>query len=95
MDFNQIYQTIVSEPLYLSLVIIFMLIIVYSVLKKFFKILIVALTVLVVYISFLIYTGGDLPGESEEIINPIINQAGEIIKDVSNQLKNLSNEIKD
>ena len=41
----------------------------------------------IVYISFLIYTDGDLPGESEEIILPIIDEAGKVIKDISNQLQ--------
>jgi hypothetical protein len=68
-----------------------MLIIAYSILKKFFKLLMFIFITLVIYISFLIYTGSDLPGESENVINPMIDEAGKIIKDLSNQLQNLSN----
>tara|TARA_B110000263_G_scaffold51096_1_gene42799 strand:- start:423 stop:590 length:168 start_codon:yes stop_codon:yes gene_type:complete len=46
---------------------------------------------LVIYISFLIYTDGDLPGESEKIINPMMDEAGKLIKDLSNHLQDLSN----
>jgi len=78
MDSQIILDTIINEPIYLSIVIIFILIIIYSILKKFFKILIFTLSCLVLYVSYLVYTGGDLPGNSEEIINPILNKAEEL-----------------
>ena len=90
MDFNQIYTTIINEPIYLTISIIFLLIAVYSILKKFFKLLIGTLAILFIYIGFLIYTGEDLPGDSEELINPLIDNAGKIIESVTNQLKSLS-----
>jgi len=90
MDIELIYQTIISEPIYLSIAVIFILITVYSILKKCFKLLILALTILLCYIGFLIYTGEDLPGDSEEIINPMIDQAGELIKNASDKLQEMS-----
>ena len=91
MNYEHLYDTIISEPIYLTLVIIFILIIVYSILKKFFKLLMFIFISLVIYISFLIYTDGDLPGESEKIINPMMDEAGKLIKDLSNHLQDLSN----
>ena len=90
MDFNQIYTTIINEPIYLTISIIFLLIAVYSILKKFFKLLICTLAILFIYIGYLIYSGEDLPGDSEELINPLIDNAGKIIDSVTNQLKSLS-----
>ena len=78
MDSQIILDTIINEPIYLAIVIIFILIIIYSILKKFFKILLIALTCLIVYVGYLIYSGGDLPGESEEIINPFLEKAEEL-----------------
>ncbi len=91
MDFESIYKTIISEPIYLSLVIIFLLIIIYSILKKFFKLLMLTFISIIVYISFLIYTDGDLPGESEQLIKPMINEAGKVLDDLSNHLQEISN----
>ena len=88
MNYNDIITTIVDEPIYLSICVIFTLIIIYSLLKKFFKLLVVALSVLLIYIGFLIYNGDDLPGDSDDIINPIIDNAGNIINDLTNKLKN-------
>jgi Ca2+/Na+ antiporter len=90
MEFENIYQTIISEPIYLSIAVIFILITVYSILKKFFKLLIVVLSILLIYIVFLIYTGEDLPGESEDFIHPMIDQAEELIKNASDKLQELS-----
>ena len=85
MDSLIIIETIVNEPIYLSIVIIFILIIIYSILKKFFKILIFALSCLLLYIGYLIYTGGDLPGNSEEIINPLLDKADELKEKAINE----------
>ena len=90
MDYQDLYNTIISEPIYLSLVIIFLLIIIYSILKKFFKLLILGFFAIIIYISFLIYTDGDLPGDSEELIIPMIDEAGKAINDLSNQLQEMS-----
>ena len=90
MNYENLYSTIISEPLYLTLLIIFILIIIYSILKKFFKLLLFVFFSLVIYISFQIYTEGDLPGESENIIIPIIDEAVKVIEEVSNQLQDIS-----
>ena len=83
MNFNEVYTTIISEPLYLSIAILLILSIIYSVLKKFFKLLIIALTCLIIYLGYLIYTNQDLPGDSDELIYPFIestlNKATKII----------------
>ena len=90
MNYENLYSTIISETLYLTLLIIFILIIIYSILKKFFKLLLFVFFSLVIYISFQIYTEGDLPGESENIIIPIIDEAVKVIEEVSNQLQDIS-----
>ncbi len=85
MESQIIIDTIINEPIYLSIVIIFILIIIYSILKKFFKILIFALSCLLLYIGYLVYTGGDLPGNSEDIINPLLDKADELKEKAINE----------
>ena len=86
MDFNEIIDIILSEPIYLSIVVLFLLAFIYSVLKKFFKLLIIILLGLISYISFLIYTNQDLPGDSDEIIYPLIDSAKEKANDIIEEL---------
>ena len=77
MDINKITDIIVSEPIYLSIIVLFILAFVYSVLKKFFKLLIIVLITLIAYVCFLIYTNQDLPGDSDELIYPLLDDAKE------------------
>ena len=86
MDFNEIIDIILSEPIYLSIVVLFLLAFIYSVLKKFFKLLIIILLGLISYISFLIYTNQDLPGDSDELIYPLIDSAKEKANDIIEEL---------
>ena len=86
MDFNEIIDIILSEPIYLSIVVLFLLAFIYSVLKKFFKLLIIILLGLISYISFLIYTNQDLPGDSDEFIYPLIDSAKEKANDIIEEL---------
>ena len=77
MQYNEILNIIVSEPIYLAIAILLFLSFIYSVLKKFFTLLIIILLSLVGYILFLIYIGEDLPGESDQVIYPFIETAKE------------------
>jgi len=86
MEFEQIIKTITNEPIYLSIVVLLMLTLVYSVLKKFFKLLIIALACLIVYLLFLVATNKDLPGDYDEVIynqlDTVKEKANDIIDDI-------------
>ena len=78
---------IISEPLYLTIVILLILSIIYTILKRFFKLLICVLSCLVIYVAYLIVTDQDLPGDSDDLIYPMIDstieKANEILDEVS------------
>tara|TARA_B100002052_G_scaffold286827_1_gene301107 strand:- start:4008 stop:4274 length:267 start_codon:yes stop_codon:yes gene_type:complete len=88
MNFELIIATIINEPIYLSIVVIFALTLIYSILKKFFKMLIISLAGLILYLVFLVTTNKDLPGEYDEAIydqlDSIKNKATEIIDEIKN-----------
>ena len=69
MELQNIIQTIINEPIYLSIISILSLIIIYSVLKKLFKVLILCLSVMFVYVMYLVFSGQNLPGNIE--VDPI------------------------
>ena len=69
MEPQNIIQTIINEPVYLSIISILSLIIIYSVLKKLFKVLVLCLSVMFVYIMYLVFSGQNLPGNIE--VDPI------------------------
>jgi hypothetical protein len=88
MNFQNIYQIIISEPIYLTITIILLLIISYSILKKLFKMLITLLIILIVYIGYLIFTGQKLP--SEENMNSIKEKVVQGVEQGINKLDQMS-----
>ena len=87
MELNHLYNIVISEPIYLSIAILLLLATIYSILKKFFNLLIIILIGLIFYLAYLIYTNQDLPGEADEIIYPAIDtikeKTEEFIDDLS------------
>ena len=59
MDFTEIYNIIVSNPIYIAVSALLIVLLIYSVIKKFVKILFVTLFCILLYIGFLYYTGDE------------------------------------
>ena len=53
---NNIYNTIINNPIYLSMSVIFLILLLYSALKKFIKLLAIILIGIFIYIGFLYFT---------------------------------------
>ena len=89
----ELYNTIVNNPIYLSITVLLAVLVIYTALKKFIKWLIFALICFVAYLGFL-YMSGD-PQVIEDVNKfgaGIIEGAGEIIEDSKEILeKNLDN----
>ena len=57
MNIENIIQIVTSNPIYLSIAVILSLLIAYSFLKKLFKLLLVTLSLLVLFVTFCAVTG--------------------------------------
>ncbi len=90
MDFQAIYQIIINEPIYLTITIILLSIIAFSILKKLFKMMVTILIILVVYVVYLMWTGQDLP--NEENINAIKEKVVKGVEQGIDQLDKMSRE---
>ena len=88
MTFEKIYQIIINEPIYLTIVAILLLIISYSILKKLFKMLVILLIILIIYIGYLMYTDQQLP--SEDNINSIKEKVVKGVEEGINKLDQMS-----
>ena len=55
MELVDIIDIIINEPVYLTITVFLLLIIVYSILKKIFKLMIIGLSCLIIYVSYLIF----------------------------------------
>ena len=88
MNFQNLYNIIINEPIYLTIVTILVLILVYSILKKLFKMLIIILILLTCYIGYLMYTGQSLPNQKE--INSVKDKVLEEVEKGINILDEIS-----
>ena len=88
MDLQNLYNIIINEPLYLTIFSILVLILVYSILKKLFKMLVFILIILMFYIGYLIYTGQSLPNQKE--INSVKDKVLEEVEKGINILDEMS-----
>ena len=92
MEDFELYNTIVNNPIYLSVTVLLAVLVIYSALKKFIKWLIVALICFVGYLGFL-YISGDQQtiNDVDQMIGTGKEKVQEILKD---QIQNQINEDK-
>ena len=57
MENLELYNTIIDNPIYLAIAVILGLLLIYSALKKFIKMIILALLFIIVYLGYLYFTG--------------------------------------
>ena len=88
MDLQNLYNIIINEPLYLTIFSILVLILVYSILKKLFKMLVFILIILMFYIGYLMYTGQSLPNQKD--INSVKDKVLEEVERGINILDKIS-----
>ncbi len=89
-----ILDIIINEPIYLVITLFLALIIIYSVLKKLFKVMILGLSAMIIYIFYLVYTGQDLPGDIqvEPIKKSIENSFDNAVDIIDNIIESNNNE---
>ena len=57
MENLELYNTVISNPIYLAVTVILALLLIYSTLKKFIKMIILALLFIIIYLGYLYFTG--------------------------------------
>ena len=65
---EDIINTITSNKVYLVLAVIIGITLVLSVIKRFFKLIVISTAILVIYVGYLYYTGQKIPETREEIL---------------------------
>ena len=91
MDFTEIYNIVISNPIYIAVSALLIVLLIYSVIKKFVKILFVTLFCIVVYIGFLYYTGDE---KVVQDINKVRDQVIDNSKEALEVLDKASEEFK-
>ena len=76
-----LYNTIINNPIYLSVTVVLGLLLIYSVLKKFIKLIFFALMCIILYLGFLYVTGDSNTVEDIDNVMDSIKESKEFIQD--------------
>tara|TARA_Y100000590_G_C15558188_1_gene953670 strand:+ start:843 stop:1115 length:273 start_codon:yes stop_codon:yes gene_type:complete len=90
MNNLDIYNTIINNPIYLSIAVVLCLLLIYSALKKFIKMIIIALICIIAYLGYLYFTGDETTVKDVDKVIESVKDSKIYIED---QIKeNLNNE---
>ena len=90
---NSLYNTIISNPIYLCVVVVLSILLIYSALKKFIKLLVLVLAAIIIYICFLYFTDDDQTVQDGNTVLDSIDKGTDIIKDkIENKLDGSNDE---
>ena len=90
MNNLDIYNTIINNPIYLSIAVVLCLLLIYGALKKFIKMIIIALICIVIYLGYLYFTGDEVTVKDVDKVIESVKDSKSYLED---QIKeNLNNE---
>ena len=90
MNYLDVYNTIINNPIYLSIAVVLCLLLIYSALKKFIKMIVVALVCIVIYVGYLYFIGDETTVQDVDKVIESVKGSKTFIED---QIKeNLTNE---
>jgi len=90
---ENIIETLLTNKIFIIIVILLTALVVYSLLKRLLKLIIFILIALILYVGYMTYTGQKLPGTSEELIKEgsekieELQKGGKVIIDSIKKLK--------
>jgi ABC-type bacteriocin/lantibiotic exporter with double-glycine peptidase domain len=68
---ENIIKAVTSSNLYLSVAIILGAFILYSIVKKVIKMALISLVIIIIYVTYLFYTGEKIPQTREEVVDHV------------------------
>ena len=83
MDFNEMYNIIISNPIYTAIAALLAILLIYSLIKKFVKFLIIVLILIAGYISILYFQGDEQTVKDVDKMFEEVDKAIKPMKDVS------------
>ena len=89
---ENLFDTAVSNPIYLAILAIIFILLVYAIIKKIIKLVISFGIILIAYVLYLNYTGQEVPKTVEDLKNRYLGMWIKLKKWPQSQLKMLKNQ---
>jgi hypothetical protein len=81
MENLDLYNTIINNPIYLSIAVVLCLLLIYSALKKFIKLILFALFCIFIYLGYLYFTGDVTTVDDVDKVIESVKGSKEFIQD--------------
>ena len=84
-----IYNFIISDPIYLAISVILAVTVVFSVVKKLFKFAVIMLAICMLYVGYLYYSEAEIPKTADALLEDVSNRAEEAVETLMEKSENL------
>ncbi len=88
---ENIYQAITSNPIYMIIAVLLSILIIFSIIKKMIKLLMVAAACLIIYVGYLQFTGQQIPKDVNELVNDFKANVKIGVKSVTGKAEDIIN----
>ena len=89
MENLELYNTVINNPIYLAIAVILALLLIYSALKKFIKMIILALLFIMIYLGYLYFIGDTNTVEDvDKVIESVKDSKGYIEEQIKENFNN-------
>ena len=89
-----LYDVIINDPVYLTIAVLLAVSVVFSVVKKLFKFATILLTIGMIYVTYLYYTGEEIPQTTDDLIEDISKQTENAVDDLIDKSEDLKKKVK-
>ena len=86
---NDLLTVIINDPVYLTILVIISFAILFSIVKKLFKFAAILITICVIYLGYLHYTGQEIHINADDFINDMGKNTKEVIEGIEGVVENL------
>ena len=89
-----LYDVIINDPVYLTIAVLLAVAVVFSIVKKLFKFAIILLTICVLYVGYLYYTGEEIPETSDDLIEDVSKRTEDAVEGLLKKSEDLKKKVK-
>tara|TARA_B100000029_G_scaffold410677_1_gene412726 strand:- start:51539 stop:51892 length:354 start_codon:yes stop_codon:yes gene_type:complete len=95
-----LFEKLITNPVLLSVAIVLAILILFSIIKKLLKITLITISLLALYLGYLLYTGKEVPKTADELKDSLQEKSGEVkevldktVQEMNRSLKEKTSEI--
>jgi len=84
-----LYNVIINDPVYITIAVILAIAVVFSVVKKLFKLVVISITICALYIGYLHYSGAEFPETADDLIEDVSKRTEGAVEDLLDKSEEL------